>query len=44
VADLNSTNGTFVDGVRVDAGATSELRPGSRLRLGSTVAFVVEES
>ena len=36
VEDLGSTNGTFVDGLRV---AQAELRDGSRLRIGDTVFF-----
>lgn len=33
VADLNSTNGTFVDGVRVN-GLSAELRPGAVMTIG----------
>ena len=38
VRDLDSTNGTWVDGVRV---SRHELRPGTRLRLGRTDLRVV---
>ncbi len=38
VQDLGSTNGTFIDGVRVQ---DAELLSGSRLRLGNTVLQVV---
>jgi two-component system response regulator GlrR len=37
VRDLGSTNGTFVDGVRVDA---AYLRPGARLGVGGTTLVV----
>ncbi len=37
VRDLGSTNGTFIDGVRVDAGY---LRPGARLAIGGTTLAV----
>jgi hypothetical protein len=42
VADLGSTNGTFVDDVQVPAGTDADLRPGSRLRLGLSVSLLVE--
>jgi hypothetical protein len=42
VADLGSTNGTFVDDVQVPAGTDADLRPGCRLRLGSSVSLLVE--
>jgi two-component system, NtrC family, response regulator GlrR len=37
VRDLGSTNGTFIDGVRIDAGY---LRPGARLVIGATTLSV----
>ena len=37
VRDLGSTNGTFIDGVRVEAGY---LRPGARLTVGGTTIAV----
>ena len=37
VRDLGSTNGTFVDGVRIDA---AYLRPGSRITIGATTLAV----
>jgi hypothetical protein len=42
VTDLDSTNGTFVDDVPVRLGTPVELRPGARLRLGSSVSITVE--
>jgi HD-GYP domain-containing protein (c-di-GMP phosphodiesterase class II) len=39
VADLQSANGTFVNEKRI---ATVELRPGDKLRIGSTVIELVE--
>lgn len=44
VADLGSTNGTFVDDEPVRDGVAAPLRPGSRLRLGSSVSLTVEEA
>jgi RNA polymerase subunit RPABC4/transcription elongation factor Spt4 len=40
ITDLDSTNGTFVDEVRVCGSA--EIRAGTRIRLGSAVSFLVE--
>ena len=37
VRDLGSTNGTFVDGVRIDA---AYLRPGSRIQIGATTLAI----
>jgi hypothetical protein len=42
VSDLESTNGTYVDGVRVARGGDAPLRPGSRLGLGRSVELHVE--
>ena len=42
VADLGSTNGTFVDGVRVDGHRT--LTPSSVVRLGSTEVRALEDA
>jgi len=39
VTDLDSTNGTFVDGVRLPAGGSRPLPAGSTLRLASTATF-----
>ena len=39
VLDLNSTNGTFVDGVELEKGGRATLRSGQTLCLG-TVDFV----
>lgn len=38
VKDMASTNGTFIDGVKIEEG---ELKPGQTLRLG-TVDFILE--
>lgn len=37
ITDLRSTNGTFVDGVRISAESPMALQPGSQLRLGQDV-------
>ncbi|GIF73917.1 FHA domain-containing protein [Asanoa siamensis] len=42
VVDLDSTNGTFVDDVRVGVGVVVPLQPGARLRLGSHACVAVE--
>lgn len=42
VTDLGSTNGTYVNGVRLAAHAIVELKPGDRLDLSRQVGFVVE--
>ena len=34
IEDIGSTNGTYIDGVGVKAGATHPLRPGAKLRIG----------
>lgn len=41
VTDLGSLNGTFVDDTLVRPGTVVDLRPGSRLRLGRSVSFLV---
>jgi pSer/pThr/pTyr-binding forkhead associated (FHA) protein len=41
VADLKSTNGTYIDGHRVGNGQTAPLRPGARLGLGQSVELHV---
>ncbi len=35
VAETGTTNGTFVDGERLDAGATREIRPGQSITFGT---------
>jgi pSer/pThr/pTyr-binding forkhead associated (FHA) protein len=42
LVDLGSTNGTFLDGVRIKGRAP--LRVGVRLRLGATLTFSLEEA
>jgi pSer/pThr/pTyr-binding forkhead associated (FHA) protein len=37
--DLNSTNGTFVDGEQLEAGGKRALRDGARLQLGDQTRF-----
>ena len=37
IRDLNSTNGTYVNGVRVTSGASEALRPGDQILVGQTV-------
>ena len=38
--DLNSTNGTFVNGQRIER---HELRPGDRIQIGRTVLLFAEK-
>lgn len=40
VTDLGSRNGTFHNGLRIDSGVRSPLRPGDLLRCGDTVLAV----
>jgi DNA-binding NtrC family response regulator len=40
VEDLGSSNGTWVDGRRLERGAAAPLRPGSLVELGSVLAVV----
>jgi hypothetical protein len=42
VADLNSTNGVLVDGVRLPRGGRRELRPGAQVSLGKSLRLEVE--
>lgn len=42
VTDLGSTNGTFVNGVRLAAHAIVELKPGDRVEFSRQVAYVLE--
>lgn len=41
ITDLGSLNGTFVDDTLVRPNTAVDLRPGSRLRLGRSVSFLV---
>ena len=38
--DLNSTNGTFINGIRVDK---KSLQPGDEIRISETVLFVLDD-
>jgi predicted component of type VI protein secretion system len=42
--DLGSLNGTFLDGVRIAAGARVPLRTGSRVRFGGDVEWLLADS
>jgi hypothetical protein len=42
VTDLGSTNGTFVNGVRIQPNGIVELRPGDEVQLSRQVGFVLE--
>lgn len=42
LTDVGSTNGTFVDGVRLEPGEEHPLEPGDRVRIGSTLLEVVQ--
>ena len=44
VTDLHSSNGTYVDGRRLEGDAEGELRPGSILGLGRTVELRVADA
>ena len=39
--DLNSANGTEVDGVRLAPGSPHALRPGSEIRLGERTSILI---
>lgn len=43
IRDLNSSNGTFVNGRRLDAGSEVHLKPGDRIRLANDTEFVFGE-
>jgi hypothetical protein len=42
IRDLNSTNGTYVNGVRVASGASQALRSGDQIVVGQTVLVFQE--
>jgi hypothetical protein len=42
VTDLGSTNGTFVNGVKIQPNGIVELRPGDEVQLSRQVVFVLE--
>jgi len=44
LVDLNSTNGTFVNGEMLPPGAPRRLRPGDRVRLGRELVFSLGEA
>ena len=41
ITDIGSTNGTFIDGIRLQTGVASPLKKGSRVRI-ATLDFTVE--
>ena len=42
IKDLRSKNGTWVDGVRVEAGKQVKLKDGDKLRLGDSAEFTID--
>ena len=41
ITDVGSTNGTFVDGIRIQSGVATPLKKGSKVRI-ATLDFIVE--